>query len=135
MILSRIPDGPELLIGIQSVEKQNPIGRKEELQALKARVRAVEARLEYLERRIRKLQQGHGISLYIAVVDPEKCLGCGSCEASCPVGAVFVGETARIDLRRCIGCGRCANECPQGAISLRPVSLNHGRQAGGTYQK
>lgn len=47
----------------------------------------------------------------------EKCIGCGACEAGCPVGAISTASgTAKIDYDVCIGCGACAGNCPCDAI-------------------
>ncbi len=55
------------------------------------------------------------------VIDPQKCLGCGTCVSACPEGeilglinrkAVLVSPTS------CIGHGACQEACPTGAISL-----------------
>jgi ferredoxin len=56
--------------------------REEELEALRARARALEAHLLRLERRIRDIEQGFRPSSGKAIVAPERCLGCGLCEAS-----------------------------------------------------
>lgn len=57
-------------------------------------------------------------ALYLAVVDPDGCTGCGSCEERCPVGAVEVDVCARINERKCLGCGLCATGCPEAAIGI-----------------
>lgn len=47
---------------------------------------------------------------------PERCIGCGHCEAACPDGA---GRRAdRPTPAACLGCGRCADACPANARRL-----------------
>ena len=61
-------------------------------------------------------------SRFEAVVDPEKCNGCGICAKVCPLNAITIGEDkkASIDLMRCIGCGVCVVKCgKQNAVVLR----------------
>jgi len=60
-------------------------------------------------------------SHFEATVTPSDCLGCGSCEDVCPMGAArLIDGTARVDPTRCIGCGVCVPRCPgNGAIRLR----------------
>ena len=56
-------------------------------------------------------------------VDREKCIGCESCVAVCPVGALSMDEgKARVDEEQCISCGACINECPVEAISREAVT-------------
>lgn len=56
----------------------------------------------------------------IAVVDKNKCVGCGFCERQCQVGAIKVIEgKARVSLFKCLGCGRCRSFCKQNAIHLK----------------
>lgn len=104
--------------------------RKEEVRDLRARAQALETRLHWLERRIRKIEPRPSSSFFKAIVDPEKCQGCGLCEVSCSAGAIVIQGIARINPERCVGCGHCVEICPQGAISLRAEGFSHRRQAG-----
>ncbi|MFW9951385.1 MAG: DUF362 domain-containing protein [Candidatus Thorarchaeota archaeon] len=52
-------------------------------------------------------------------VDPDKCVGCGTCLDVCIfVGRNIVDGKAVIDQERCLGCGRCEKVCPNGAINI-----------------
>ena len=54
-----------------------------------------------------------------AVVDADKCLGCGACEGPCPVAAIKVeGDKAVVDDGACVSCGACAGACPAEAITV-----------------
>lgn len=58
-------------------------------------------------------------SNYLAGVDSETCIGCGTCEERCPVCAVkVVEETARVDESKCLGCGACTSTCTTESIRL-----------------
>ncbi len=66
----------------------------------------------------------------VAVVDPDKCVGCLTCTRVCPfsipqviqeegrTGVGGLGGAAYIDRAQCQGCGTCTGECPANAIQL-----------------
>ena len=59
---------------------------------------------------------------YRAVVDPERCDGCGLCSDRCNFGAMkMVNSRAVADEEKCFGCGLCASQCPVNAIILIQV--------------
>lgn len=45
----------------------------------------------------------------------DECIACGTCAASCPVGAISEGDKYVIS-DECVECGACASVCPVGAI-------------------
>jgi thioredoxin reductase (NADPH) len=53
-------------------------------------------------------------------IDPNKCLGSGSCISACPEGAIGMikGKAVLIHPTICIGHGACMAACPHDAISL-----------------
>ena len=54
-----------------------------------------------------------------ALVDLEKCSGCGECKEVCPSEAIKIeGEKAIVDKDLCTDCGACEGVCPTGAISI-----------------
>lgn len=59
----------------------------------------------------------------VAVVDPSRCSGCGTCLEACHFGAISSSGPgkkyqARIDPVKCYGCGLCRNSCPEGALTM-----------------
>jgi len=54
----------------------------------------------------------------VAVVDEDRCSGCGICIDACPEQAISMNALASIDFKRCTGCGTCVTECPAEALSL-----------------
>ncbi len=58
-------------------------------------------------------------SPYFAVLDRERCSGCGVCVRRCQMDALtIVDGKAVLDLDRCIGCGLCVTTCKRGALTL-----------------
>ena len=61
----------------------------------------------------------HTVSSYLAKVNEDDCVGCGTCEQKCPIEAIdLVDAIANINEDICIGCGVCAHLCPEEAIHL-----------------
>lgn len=52
------------------------------------------------------------------IIDKDTCIGCGTCEAECPVGAISVDGDGKyiINPEECIECGACEGVCPVEAI-------------------
>ncbi len=51
------------------------------------------------------------------VIDPEVCIRCNTCEATCPVGAVTHDDTNYVvDAEKCNFCMDCIAPCPTGSI-------------------
>jgi Pyruvate/2-oxoacid:ferredoxin oxidoreductase delta subunit len=58
-------------------------------------------------------------SNYRAVVDPELCTECETCQSRCPMEALDSSNGAtRVHHHRCIGCGLCVTTCPSEALKL-----------------
>ncbi|TFG15507.1 hydrogenase iron-sulfur subunit [Candidatus Thorarchaeota archaeon] len=61
----------------------------------------------------------------VSVVDPEVCVGCGTCEINCSYNAIEVipgdggHDYAESNPVLCQGCGKCAAGCPAGAITMK----------------
>lgn len=49
----------------------------------------------------------------------KKCIGCGSCEKVCPIGALrHGGDHIEVDAMRCTHCGACTDHCYSGALRM-----------------
>lgn len=60
---------------------------------------------------------------HFAVIDKEKCTGCGVCEQFCPDNCIEIKEVGKekfavVDYMYCKGCGVCAYVCREGAIKM-----------------
>jgi ferredoxin len=54
----------------------------------------------------------------------EKCIGCASCEISCPTGTLESNDRGKLRIftfshYQCIWCGSCVQTCPEDAAELR----------------
>jgi heterodisulfide reductase subunit A len=71
---------------------------------------------------IRGLRKAEAI---VSVVDPEICVGCGTCEINCAYNAIEVvpgdggHDYAVTNPVLCQGCGKCGAGCPAGAITMK----------------
>ena len=53
-----------------------------------------------------------------AIVDNEKCTGCGNCVECCPTESIKLENEKAVVNDDCIDCGACVDECPTEAISM-----------------
>jgi len=52
------------------------------------------------------------------IVDSEKCIGCGVCEANCPFGAISVIDGCAVVGEECTLCGTCVEGCEPEALHI-----------------
>ena len=57
---------------------------------------------------------------HLARVNPDLCVGCGTCVDKCVNEAIYINDDGKADRieEKCIGCGVCAHFCPENAITL-----------------
>ncbi len=68
-----------------------------------------------------------------ALIDPEKCQGCGRCYDICRFDAIIPPSAApggqdatyAVDPIACEGCAACVYQCPEGAIRMAPQLAGH----------
>lgn len=57
----------------------------------------------------------------VVIQDKERCILCGKCAKSCPMGAILLereSRSLRIDNSQCVRCGTCVKLCPKEALGL-----------------
>lgn len=73
------------------------------------------------ERSLAKTRGTHKARLQFPNIDIARCIGCGTCVASCPEAGVLQmvnGQAMVVHGARCVGHGKCAIDCPVGAIAV-----------------
>ncbi|MFX1411367.1 MAG: ATP-binding protein, partial [Promethearchaeota archaeon] len=57
---------------------------------------------------------------YLAKINSDLCVGCGTCIEKCYNNALFLNDDNKAERIEdfCIGCGVCAYFCPENAISM-----------------
>jgi predicted Fe-Mo cluster-binding NifX family protein/ferredoxin len=98
-----------------SAQGTGPQSHEQELATLKQQAELLEQQKLQLDNRIAQLESGRKA---VAVVDSEKCAGCGICVDVCPAGAIEVNQQAIINDEACTGCAACVSECPNEAIII-----------------
>ena len=66
------------------------------------------------------------LTSYLAKVNEESCVGCGTCVEKCPMEAIDLEDTvAVVNEDSCIGCGICAHHCPEESMTLNRTGLRN----------
>jgi heterodisulfide reductase subunit A-like polyferredoxin len=69
-------------------------------------------------------------SAFVAQVDHSTCNSCNTCADHCPFGAIEVNVHALVDINKCLGCGVCFPTCSTDSIKFmrRPKVEEHRAQ-------
>lgn len=71
-------------------------------------------------------QRRQALATAIIHAQPVRCVQCGICSYSCPVGVDVrrhVREGSPINYSHCLSCGQCVARCPRGVLSLEPSPI------------
>ncbi len=64
------------------------------------------------------------ITSYLAKVNEEDCVGCGTCVEKCNIHAIeLIEDKSTIDESKCMGCGICVHHCTANAMKLIKTEL------------
>ena len=124
--LRRQPDGPRGRAG-QVRQLDRAAGDGHQPPAGRLRVRAVQLKPN-------ETGHGHGRPTSSVIkqhlIDPEICIRCNTCEATCPVGAItHDSRNYVVDAAKCNLCMDCISPCPTGSIdNWRTMPLRQGLQ-------
>ena len=56
-------------------------------------------------------------------IDPERCVGCGSCVSDCVMHVLSLDRAkAKVTGTTCIGCGHCFAICPKNAVTIHGLA-------------
>ncbi|MHC1605179.1 MAG: Coenzyme F420 hydrogenase/dehydrogenase, beta subunit C-terminal domain [Candidatus Methanofastidiosia archaeon] len=59
------------------------------------------------------------------IVNQDLCMGCGTCEMTCPTDAISIKEGyPAVEEERCILCGTCYFQCPRSFLSQKLLSIS-----------
>jgi len=82
--------------------------------------------LDYPTEEYLKSVKGKEITFHpaTAIVDEEKCNGCGICEKPGHCEAIkIINKKAVVNHELCLGCGVCQSLCPRNAITIKRIEL------------
>ncbi|MFX0177127.1 MAG: ATP-binding protein [Candidatus Hodarchaeota archaeon] len=66
----------------------------------------------------------HTLTYYMANLEQDKCIGCGTCVEKCAVDAIeLIDDLSVTSLDKCIGCGLCVHHCPENARNLERTGI------------
>ena len=85
--------------------------------------------------------QDYTLPAFLKTKEANGCVGCGTCERNCPVGAIKMTSAAEgkkpvFDSKKCIACYRCIGNCPEKAITCTSKVMNGiGKDFGSKFSK